>query len=302
MPFLDIFRRSRTPAATPPPTAEAVPSGMPFDCLTEDWRIRGRVAATGRLLDYLNRREALEIADPEWAPLDGSADFQSVPGLKSVDPYDVLVVFASAATMPGRSAETTAAHRRSKETYDVILEVPPFHVVGTAHLYPGLDPLTLLDHATNLYVAVTGGVVLHGEARVGPDEPTTILVNRSYITRVHQVEDARRHQAGLAAAALEAAAAQGAADAGAPMDIVGDVVVPDAAPMADAPADGSTPGPGADAAPDAAAADDALAPPADGAASAEGGARTDEAPAEAPDGAPGEAPAGPAGSADPARA
>jgi hypothetical protein len=258
MPFLDFFRRSRTSAATPPPAVEAVRSGMPFDCCTEDWRIRGRVDGVGRLIDSLNRREAFEIADPEWAPLDGSADFQSVPGLKSVDPYDVLVVFASASTMPGRSTEATAAHRRSKEMYDVILEVPPFHVVGTVHLYPGLDPLTLLDHATNLYVAVTGGVVLHGETRVGPGEPTTVLVNRSYITRVHQVEDARRHQAGLAAAALEAAAAL--ADADAPMDIVGDAVVPDAAPTTDAPAEGSAPGPGADAAAEPAGAmDDALA-------------------------------------------
>ena len=231
MPLFDFLRRSKTPP--PPPPASAAPDtpGMPFDCCTEDWQIRGRVNVSARLLDSLNRREALDIADAEWAPLDGSADFQAVPGLKSVDPYDVLVVFASAATMPGRSQEASAAHRRSKEMYDVILEVPPFHVVGTVHLYPGLDPLTLLDHSTNLYVAVTGGIVLHGEARVGPEEPTTILVNRSYITRVHQVEDARRHQAGLAAAALEAAAAVPAVDAtGSPVDAVGDSVMPDPVP------------------------------------------------------------------------
>jgi hypothetical protein len=261
MPLFDFLKRQKAPPPAAP--AEAVPPerpGAPFDCCTEDWRIRGRIRVTGRLLDALNAREALDIDDAEWAPLDGSVDFQAVPGLKSVDPYDVLVVFASAATMPGRSQEATAAHRRSKEMYDVILEVPPFHVVGTVHLYPGLDPLTLLDHATNLYVAVTGGIVLHSESRMGPDEPTTILVNRSYITRVHQVEDARRHQAGLAAAAREAAAAAAGVDAGgAQVDALGDVVVDDAQAQAQAPGQAGAPDPASAAAP-APAPDQAPAP------------------------------------------
>jgi len=200
MPLFDFLRRPAPKAEPAPPPVEP---GTAFDCCTEDWRIRGRVAATGRLLDSMNRREALEIGAAEWAPLDGTAAFQAAPGLKSVDPYDVLLVFAAASTMPSRSPESSAAHRRSKETYDVILEVPPFHVVGTVHLYPGLQPATLLDHSTNLFVAVTGAVVLLGDVRVGPDEPATILVNRSYITRVHEVEDARRHQAGIVAAAME---------------------------------------------------------------------------------------------------
>ena len=114
MPLLDFFRRSKAPPPAPPSAVEPVRAGMPFDCCTEDWRIRGRVNTAGRLIDSLNHREALEIADAEWAPLNASTEFQAVPGLKSVDPYDVLVVFASAATMPGRSQEATAAHRRSK--------------------------------------------------------------------------------------------------------------------------------------------------------------------------------------------
>ena len=222
MPLFDFLRRPKAPPAAPPPPVAPVGPGVPFDCCTEDWRIRGRIAVTGRLLDSLNRREVLDISDAEWVALEGSTEFHAVPGLKSVDPYDVLVVFASAATMPGRSQDTLAAHRRSKNMYDVILEVPPFHVVGTVHLYPGLEPSTLLDHATDLYVAVTGGVVLHGTARVGPDEPTTVLVNRSYLTRIDQVDDARRHQADLAAAALAARSAVPAGDAGGPaVDLVG---------------------------------------------------------------------------------
>jgi hypothetical protein len=282
MPILDFFRRSKAPTPPTPPPEPAKP-GMPFDCCTEDWRIRGRIHTTGRMLEALNRREALEIVDPEWAPLDGSTDFQPVPGLKSVDPYDVLVVFASAATMPGRSQDATAAHKRTKDPYDVILEVPPFHVVGTVHLYPGLDPLTLLDHATSLYVAATGGVVLYGEARVGPDEPTTILVNRSYITRVHQVEDARRHQAGLAAATLAAAAAADSTAAGAaPMNAVGDSVTPFPDPAATDPD-------AVESGPEAASPDGAAVPPADAVPGAEPSAPTPDAPSAGPGGGPADA-------------
>ncbi len=245
MPIFGFFRKPAAKAAAAVPGSGPDEAGMPFDCCTEDWRIRGRVPATGRLLDSMNRREALEITGAEWAPLDGSAEFQAVPGLKSIDPYDVLVVFATASTMPSRSPEASAAHRRSKEMYDVALEVPPFHVVGTVHLYPGLEPATLLDHATNLFVAVTGAVVLLEGSRVGPDVPTTILVNRSYITRVHQVEDARRHQdGGTIVAAEEVVAETSAASAGA--DTPEEAAL-DAEPAPGEPAPGAAvaqPGPG----------------------------------------------------------
>ncbi len=189
MPLFDIFRKK--PAAPPaaPPQAPK-PSGVPVDACTEDWRIRGRVAVEGRLLDALNRRDPLGIMTPEWAPIDGSAGFEPVPGLRTIDPFDLLIVFAHPETMPARTPEESAARRRSKETFEVLVDLAPFQVAGTVHLYPGLDTSSLLEHSTDLFVAFTGAIAtIGGGQRVGPEEPTTILVNRSYLTHVEQVDE-----------------------------------------------------------------------------------------------------------------
>jgi len=188
VPLFDIFRKK--PASPPPPRAAPEEAGAPIDACTEDWRIRGRVVVEGRLLDALNRRDPLGLVSAEWAPVDGSAPFEAVPGLRTLDPFDLLLVFARPETMPSRTAEETAARRRSKETFDVLVDLPPFQVVGTVHLYPGLDASSLLGHATELFIAFTGAVAaMPSGQRVGPTEPTTILVNRSYLTHVEQVDE-----------------------------------------------------------------------------------------------------------------
>ena len=68
--------------------------GVPFTALTEDWRLRGRMEIAGRLTDALNKREALAITDVSWGPSDGSAPLEPAPGLRSVDPYDLILVTA----------------------------------------------------------------------------------------------------------------------------------------------------------------------------------------------------------------
>ncbi len=189
MPLLDIFRRKPASGAGPAPAAPSEP-GAPIDACTEDWRIRGRVDVQGRLLDALNRREPIEIVSVDWAPIDGSKDFEPVPGLRTIDPYDLLVVFARPETMPSRTPEESAAHRRVKDSFDVLIDMPPFQVAGTVHLFPGLMPTTLLDHGTDLFAALTGAVThVAGVTRIGPPEPSTVLVNRSYITHVEQVDE-----------------------------------------------------------------------------------------------------------------
>lgn len=194
MPLLDIFRRKPAPAATPGTAAgsgtAAAEAGTPLDAVTEDWRIRGRVRVQGRLLDALNRREPIEIVSVDWAPVDGSKGFEPAPGLRTIDPYDLLLVFARPETMPARTPDESAAYRRSKETFDILVDVPPFQVVGTVHLFPGLLPDTLLDHGTDMFTAFTGAVASTAVAgRIGPGEPSTIIVNRSYITHVEQVDE-----------------------------------------------------------------------------------------------------------------
>ena len=44
-----------------------------FRGFTEDWRLDGEMTITGRLLDLLNKREAVPVAGVRWAPIDGSA-------------------------------------------------------------------------------------------------------------------------------------------------------------------------------------------------------------------------------------
>ena len=218
MPLFDFFRKKTPPPA--PPVAPAVP-GVPIDTCTEDWRIRGRVVIDGRLLDALGRREPLEILAAEWGPIDGSAGFEPVPGLRTIDPFDLLIVFARPETMPARTPEESAARRRMKDTFDVLVDLAPFQVIGTVHLYPGLDPTSLLEHSTDLFAAFTGAVATVGTGqRVGPDDPTTILVNRSYLTHVEQVDGATmravqaprpaRSASGEAPAATPAATPDGA--------------------------------------------------------------------------------------------
>ena len=174
------------------------PSGktVPFDGLTEEWRLIGRMHVDGRLSDALNKREALAISDVSWAPIDGSADFTPVPGLKSIDPYDLIIVLAGEATQPPLSEAEKVAHKVHKIAYDVALEAPPFRIIGTVYLYPGSEPDRLLDRATEMFVPVTEATAYLGDALVSDPEIDTILVNRFYLRGVEQVDKrtGERHQ------------------------------------------------------------------------------------------------------------
>ena len=173
------------PPAVPTPAAGG---GIAFDGLTEEWRLVGIMDVTGRLSDALNRRDAISIRAVNWAPLDGSEPFSAVPGLRSIDPYDLIVVLAGEGTLPDFSDDEKAAHRVHKLGYGVSLEVPPFRVSGTVHLFPGAEPERLLDRSNDMFFAVTGGVVSLNDRRIGDDPTATILVNRQYLRRVEQVD------------------------------------------------------------------------------------------------------------------
>ncbi len=162
--------------------------GVPFDGLTEEWRLMGVMEVTGRLSDALNRRDAISIRDVNWAPLDGSEPFSPVPGLRSIDPYDLIVVLAGEDSLPVHSDDEKAAHRVHKLSYGVTLEVPPFRVRGTVHLFSGFEPERLLDRSNEMFFAVTDGTVMLNETRIGETPTDTILVNRQYLRRVEQLE------------------------------------------------------------------------------------------------------------------
>ncbi len=191
MPF-DFLKRkkepppARRPGVPPRPTPSGTP--VPFDGVTEEWRLIGQMYLDTRLSDALNRREALAIDNVSWAPIDGSASFSPVPGLKSVDPYDFIVVLADESSKGTMSAEERAASLAQRVAYDVALEAPPLRIMGTVHLAPGTAPEALLERTNEMFVPVVGGVAYVDDRAVSEPHVDAILVNRFYLRGVEQVD------------------------------------------------------------------------------------------------------------------
>ena len=186
MPF-DFLKRKKPPEATPEvPAAVASDTGIPFEGLTEDWRLVGRMLVEGRLSDALNKREPIAIVGISWAPVDGSEPLAPAPGLKSVDPYDLVIVLAGEESLPEMSEDERTAHRVHKVSYEVALEAPPYRVVGTIYLYPGSEPDSLLQRSSDMFVPVVDATATVGEVTVGV--ASAILVNRQYLRGVEQVD------------------------------------------------------------------------------------------------------------------
>jgi hypothetical protein len=189
---LNFLRRKKTDAPTataaPASAARAPRTGVAFDGITEEWRLVGRMNVEGRLSDALNKRESIAIHDVQWAPIDGSAPLVNAPGLKSVDPYDLILVLAGEGSMPELTDSERVAHRVHKVSYDVALEAPPFRVVGTVFLHPGSEPDRLMDRSTEMFVPVVDAVAMMGDERVGDPDVETVLVNRFYLRGVEQVD------------------------------------------------------------------------------------------------------------------
>jgi hypothetical protein len=190
---LNFLRRKKADDASdavaePVPPKLAARTGVAFDGLTEEWHLVGRMNIDGRLSDSLNKREAIEIHDVQWAPIDGSAPLSPAPGLRSVDPYDLILVLAGEGTLPELTEAEKAAHRVHKIAYDVALEAPPFRVLGTVLMHPGSEPDRLLDRATEMFVAVIDAQAFLGGQEVAAGEVDTVLVNRFYLRGVEQVD------------------------------------------------------------------------------------------------------------------
>ena len=190
MPF-DFLKRWRRPAKAASTSGKAAVGrgeGIPFDGVTEEWRLAGRMLVTGRLTDALNRREPIEIVDVRWAPVDGSGPFAAASGLKSLDPYDLILVFAGEDSVSEMSDAERSAHRVHKVIYEVALEVPPYRVIGRVQLYPGSEPDSLLSRSTEMFVPILDATATMGIRPVGSGNPSTILVNRQYLRGVEQVD------------------------------------------------------------------------------------------------------------------
>jgi hypothetical protein len=191
VPF-DFLRRKKEPTDAASGVTPAVPvgggPGVAFDGMTEDWRLVGRMLVSGRLSDALNKREPIALADVQWAPMDGSEPLAPAPGLKSVDPYDLVLVIADADSLPSMTEAERSAHKVHKVTYEVGLEVPPYRVIGTVMLYPGYEPERLLDRSNDMFVAVINATATMGATTVSQPNTDVILVNRAYLRGVEQID------------------------------------------------------------------------------------------------------------------
>jgi hypothetical protein len=191
VPF-DFLRRKKAPDTAATATsgakgAKGIP-GVAFDGLTEDWRLIGRMMIEGRLSDALNRREPIEIVEVQWGPVDGSEPMVAAPGLKTVDPYDLVVVLVGDDSLPEMTEDGKAAHRVHKVSYEVAVEVPPYRVIGTVYLHPGSEPDSLLSRSSEMFVPIVEATTTMGQQRVGPAAVSAVLVNRQYIRGVEQVD------------------------------------------------------------------------------------------------------------------
>ncbi|MDQ6793224.1 MAG: hypothetical protein M3067_00080 [Chloroflexota bacterium] len=198
MPF-DFLRRKKPtpqPAKRGPDKAVSRPAGpsIAFEGLTEEWRLAGRMYIDARLSDALNKREALPISDVSWAPVDGSSGFSPVPGLRSVDPYDLIVVQAGEGSKPARTEAEEAALRVHKTPYDLTLEAPPLRIVGKVFLTPGTEPRQLLERSTDMFLPVVGGIAYLGDRAVTDPKVEALLVNRFYLRGVEETPAARQPQ------------------------------------------------------------------------------------------------------------
>jgi len=194
VPF-DFLKKSKGQPPEPDPVEQPVAEiptvkakGIPFDGLTEEWRLVGAMQLEGRLSDALNKRDTIPMADVSWAPIDGSEPFSPAPGLKSIDPYDLIIVLAGEGSLPPLNDDEKAAHRVHKISYDVALEVPPFRVIGTVYLFPGSEPERLLDRATEMFVPVVDAVAYFGDELISGTQVDVFLVNRRYLRGVEQVD------------------------------------------------------------------------------------------------------------------
>ena len=188
MPF-DFLKRRKdaTEEGVREGMAARAERGVPFDGLTEEWRIVGEMHIPSRLSDALNKREAVQISGVRWAPVDGSEELSAASGLKAVDPYDLILVMAGAATLPPLTDAERTAYKVHKIPYDVALEVPPFRVIGTVYLSPGSEPERLLERGTDMFVPVVAATAYLGDRKLA-EEMDAILVNRFYLRGLTQID------------------------------------------------------------------------------------------------------------------
>jgi hypothetical protein len=155
-----------------------------FVVLTEEGRIDAILANDRvRLADALEKRAAINVNNALQGPNDGSSLAPAV-GVKNVDPYDITIAMPAADGEPAVSDADRDAWGRFRVAWDVTLEATPFRISGVLLMLPSLDPMSLTERGTELFLAVFGPTVQFNGVAIKDTPRDALLVNRSHLRRV----------------------------------------------------------------------------------------------------------------------
>jgi len=155
-----------------------------FIVLTEDGRIDAILAQAGvRLPDALEKRASINVNGARQGPNDGSS-LSPVSGVRSVDPYDVMIAMPAQDGEPVVRDADREAWIKWRVAYNVTIEAAPFTVTGVLLLLPSQDPSSLTERGTELFLPVFAPSILLDGVALADTPRDAILVNRSHVRRV----------------------------------------------------------------------------------------------------------------------
>lgn len=154
-----------------------------FIALGEDGRIDAVLNVGGKLMDLLEKRGAISIKDVLRGSMDGSG-MAPAGGVKTLDPYDITIAMPAADGEPCVSDAERDAWSRMRNSYNVVIEAPPFQVAGTLMLLASQDPQSLTERGTDLFVVLFNPQVQLAGGTLRDTPRDSVLVNRSHIRRV----------------------------------------------------------------------------------------------------------------------
>lgn len=156
-----------------------------FVALTKGGRLDAHLAQGGvKLPDALERRSSINVNNVMQGSNDGTTPLLPMPGVKSIDPYDISIAMPAADGESVVSEAERLAWNMYRVAYNVTLTVTPFTVSGIVLLMASQDPTGLTERGSELFVAVFAPTVEVGGVTLSDTPQDTVLVNRAHIRGV----------------------------------------------------------------------------------------------------------------------
>lgn len=151
----------------------------PIQLYTAGGLLTAAVAPNGeRMLDILNRQPHLRLKDADFTPYYTDTALSHSPGWMSVA-RDVVLLVAP----PHSSPRQVHLHRRQRR---VEISVPPFTLVGNAHMPPGFRLNDFVRRQHHAFIPVTEAWLRHDQNATFDRSVPVVLVN---VSRVQGIRD-----------------------------------------------------------------------------------------------------------------